>query len=129
MLKNKCLILTVEKVKTDSWEAARSVDKLIRELVVRHCSDLCDAYNISKIGVSVSFMPIEGIDCEVWEHSGALVYINIDYFSRTLRNFIEEGLLSSRLGHVDETANIHINYNISFISAGSIIITQETFPE
>ena len=127
MLRNKCLILTVEKVKTDSWEAARSVDRFIHELVAHHCMDVCDAYNISKSGVSVSFRLIEGLVTDTWEHSGALVYINIDSFSRTLKNFIEEGLLISRLGHVDETANIHINYNVSFISAGSIIITQETF--
>lgn len=127
MLRNKCLILTVEKVKTDSWEAARSVDSFIHELVAHHCMDVCDAYNISKSGVSVSFRLIEGLVTDTWEHSGALVYINIDSFSRTLKNFIEEGLLISRLGHVDETANIHINYNVSFISAGSIIITQETF--
>ena len=128
MLRNKCLILTVEKVKTDSWEAARCVDRFIHELVVHHCRDVCDAYNISKSGVSVSFRLIEGLATDAWEHSGALTYVNIDSFSRALKHFIEEGLLVSRLGHVDDTANVHINYNVSFISAGSIIITQETFP-
>lgn len=128
MLRNKCMILTVEKAKTDSWDAARCVDKFIHELVVYHCRDVCDAYNISKSGVSVSFRLIEGLATDTWEHSGALTYINIDSFSRTLKNFIEEGLLSSRIGHVDDTVNTHVNYNVCFISAGSIIITQETFP-
>ena len=128
MLRNKCLILAVEKVNVDSWEAARCVDKFIHELVVHHCRDVCDAYNISMDGVSVGFRLIEGLATDAWEHSGALVYINIETFSTTLKRFIEEGLLTARLGHVDDTASVHINYNVCFISAGSIIITQEVFP-
>ena len=128
MPRNKCLILTVDKVNAGSWEAARCVDRFIHELVVHHCRDVCEAYNISMDGVSVGFRLIEGLATDAWEHSGALVYINIETFSTTLKRFIEEGLLAARLGHVDDTASVHINYNVCFISAGSIIITQEVFP-
>lgn len=127
MVKNKAVIIAIDRINLDSWEAAKCVNKFLHELVAHHCNDVCDAYNISKSAVSVNFRLIEDIPTDSFENTDALIYVDVDSFSSVIKDFIEEGLLSCRIGHVDKTADIVINYNICFVSGGSIIVTQESF--
>lgn len=129
MVNNKCLIINIDKTVKQTWEISRVVNNFLIDIVTHHCLDVCEAYNISTEGVSVNYCPLTSRSLDFLENSVAVEYVNIESFSHTLKSFIEEGLLTGRRGHVDVTGNISINYSLIFISAGSVIITQEIFKD
>lgn len=127
-LPTKCLIVSfVGKIKT--WEEARAANHHVQVMLMEYAREVCDAYNIATDGISINYIRIGGGSMRPDEEMvvEALAVMDVDDWTPAARDFIECGLLTARAGHVDVTAGITINFNVAFLSAGSIIITREAF--
>lgn len=124
---SKCLIINITCMGIQSVDEAKLVNDFMGYALTTYANVVCDGFNISPEGVSVNYKPITQQTHTVYDLAKATDYVDTDMFTKMGRDFVEEGLLSCRSGHVLTTGNVTINFNTVFLGTGSVIITQEVF--
>lgn len=113
------------------YDTCKTINFLLLEVMRDRVYQITEAYNFDESMITIGFLPLVS-PVELYEdYTADLSKYNLLPVVIPVEKFIESSMLDKRLSgtyhSTNETVKVCINYNLMFLSNGTLLLTEEIF--